>query len=163
MCTRVCPCTCALGLINNKLIAPVPREYHSRAPVGRVARMRCPRDTTAHSSRGHAPYRSAKRLKILTHTPNRRNIRAFRCGGDGQRVPSHHGTVRGVCRRSLWRVNHLRPAPRPCRKKVNFWTLRKSNRLLKMAPPLVVSTCLTPWQHGRGVGTSTDSVTEMSI
>ena len=49
------------------------------------------------------------------------------------------------------------------RKKVNFWTLIKSNRLLKMAPPLVVSTCLTPWQHGRGVGTSTDSVTDMSI
>ena len=48
-------------------------------------------------------------------------------------------------------------------KKVNFWTLRKSNGLLKMAPPLVVSTCLTPWQHGGGVGTSTDSVTGMSI
>ena len=161
MCTRVCPCTCALGLINNKLIAPVPREYHSRAPYEMSPRH--------HASAARAPtpslssITSAKRLKILTHTPNRSNIRACRCGGDGQRVPSHHGTVRGVCRRSLWRVNHLRPAPRPCRKKVNFWTLRKSNGLLKMAPPLVVSTCLTPWQHGGGVGTSTDSVTEMSI
>ena len=156
MCNRVCPCTCALGLINNKLIAPVPREYHSRAPY------RCPRDTTERSTRTRRIER-VLRLKILKHTPNIGNIRGCRCGGDGQRVPSHHGTVRGVCRRSLWRVNHLRPAPRPCRKKVNFWTLRKSNRLLKMAPPLVVSTCLTPWQHGRGVGTSTDSVTDMSI
>ena len=157
MCNRVCPCTCALGLINNKLIAPVPREYHSRAPY------RCPRDTTERSTRTRPYPERVLRLKILKHTPNIGNIRGCRCGGDGQRVPSHHGTVRGVCRRSLWRVNHLRPAPRPCRKKVNFWTLRKSNRLLKMAPPLVVSTCLTPWQHGRGVGTSTDSVTGMSI
>ena len=157
MCNRVCPCTCALGLINNKLIAPVPREYHSRAPY------RCPRDTTERSTRTRPYPERVLRLKILKHTPNIGNIRGCRCGGDGQRVPSHHGTVRGVCRRSLWRVNHLRPAPRPCRKKVNFWTLRKSNGLLKMAPPLVISTCLTPWQHGGGVGTSTDSVTDMSI
>ena len=159
MCNRVCPCTCALGLINNKLIAPVPREYHSRAPYEMSPRHQSPRERSTRTRR----IERVLRLKILKHTPNIGNIRGCRCGGDGQRVPSHHGTVRGVCRRSLWRVNHLRPAPRPCRKKVNFWTLRKSNRLLKMAPPLVVSTCLTPWQHGRGVGTSTDSVTEMSI
>ena len=135
----------------------------ARVSLPRAGRVAGAREMSATPQAPYRRRRSAKRLKILTHTPNISNIRGRRCGGDGQRVPSHHGTVRGVCRRSLWRVNHLRPAPLAMQKKVNIWTLRKSNRLLKMAPPLVVSTCLTPWQHGGGVGTSTDSVTGMSI
>ena len=87
----------------------------ARVSLPRAGRVAGAREMSATPQAPYRRRRSAKRLKILTHTPNISNIRGRRCGGGGQRVPSHHGTVRGVCRRSLWRVNHLRPAPWPCR------------------------------------------------